>query len=127
MKSQPLKHLDNDWQDPIIAVIGTWLFVSPFILQFITTNPGAAIVSFFFGVLMTLFAITGLSTHQIWEEWGNLILAIVLIGLPWILGFSKPVVMWNGYIVGGVVAIISIWAMIRRRSESHHGGHPSAA
>jgi hypothetical protein len=126
MKSQQLEHLDNDWQDPLIVVIGIWLFISPFVLQFITTNPHAAIVCFLFGVLLQLFAVSGLSTHKSWGEWSNLVLAAVLIGLPWILGFSKPIVMWNVMLVGGVVGIFAIWSMIQMRSESHSGGQTSS-
>ena len=127
MKSQQLEHLDNDWQDPLIVVIGIWLFISPFVLQFITTNPHAAIVCFLFGVLLQLFAVSGLSTHKSWGEWSNLILAAVLIGLPWILGFSKPIVMWNVMLVGAVVGIFAIWSMIQMRSDSHGGGQTSSA
>jgi SPW repeat len=127
MKSQQLQHLDNDWQDPMIVIIGIWLFISPFILHFITTNPGAAIVSFFFGVLLQMFAVTGLSTHKTWGEWSILLLAAILIGLPWILGFSKPAVMWNVMLVGGLVAFFAIWSIIQMRSESHHDSHVSSA
>ena len=127
MKSHQLEHLDKDWQDPLIVIIGIWLFISPFILQFISTNPGAAIVSFFFGVLLQLFAVSGLSTHKTWGEWGSLVLSVILIGLPWILGFSNPVVMWNVILVGSLVAIFAIWSMIQMRTESHGDGHPSSA
>lgn len=119
--------MDNDWQDVTILLIGIWLFISPFVLQFVTSNPAAAIVSFLIGVLITMFAMTGLSTHQLWEEWVNLVLAAFMIALPWILGFSKPIVMWNVILAGGLIAIFAIWAMIQRRMEYQHSDYPSGA
>lgn len=121
------QHMDNDWQDVTILLIGIWLFISPFVLQFVTSNPAAAIVSFLIGVLITMFAMTGLSTHQLWEEWVNLVLAAFMIALPWILGFSKPIVMWNVILAGGLIAIFAIWAMIQRRMEYQHSDYPSGA
>jgi ABC-type Fe3+-siderophore transport system permease subunit len=121
------QHMDNDWQDVTILLIGIWLFISPFVLQFVTSNPAAAITSFLIGVLITMFAMTGLSTHQLWEEWVNLVLGAFMIALPWVLGFSKPIVMWNVILAGALVGIFAIWAMIQRRMEYQHGDYPSRA
>jgi len=121
------QNIDNDWQDLTIHVVGLWLFISPFVLQYISTSPNAAIASFLIGVLMALISMTGLSTHQFWEEWTNLVLAAFLIASPWVLGFTEmPLVMWNAIIAGGIVAICAIWTLIQG-FEPHDSGYPSGA
>jgi len=120
--------MDNDWQDLAIVVLGLWLYISPFLLQYISTSPAAAISSFIIGTLMIGIAMLGLSTHQFWEEWGNLVFAVFLVASPWLLGFTAiPLAMWNAIIVGTLVAICNIWAMIQWRSEHHVDQHPSRA
>lgn len=117
--------LDSDWQDLVIVTLGLWLFLAPFFLQYISSNPGAAGTSFLVGSLMIGLAMTGLSIHQFWEEWINLALAVFLVASPWMLGFvTEPVVMWNIIIVGVIAAICTLWALIQGYSKGHFGKYP---
>jgi len=118
--------LDKDWQDLVIVILGLWLFLSPFILQYISTSPGAAGTSFLIGALMIGIAMTGLSIHQFWEEWTNLVLAACLIASPWVLGFATmPLVMGNVIAVGAVTAICTMWVLIQGYIRHHSKGYSS--
>lgn len=118
--------LDNDWQDLLIFIAGLWLFLSPFLLQYISSNPSAAGTSFMVGSLMIGLAMTGLSIHQFWEEWINLVLAVFLMATPWIFEFTtEPVVMWNVISVGVIAAICAFWVLKQGYSRRYYAVYPT--
>ena len=105
--SMSIKH----WQDPVNLILGLWLVISPWALNFqAEANPtwNAVIL----GVVIAAVALFALFQVKAWEEWVNLVLGIWLIISPWIIGFSGVVTaMWNAVIVGAVVALLALWAL----------------
>lgn len=51
---------------------------------------------------------------QRWQDWTNLVLGAWLVLAP-LFGVGSPsdAAAWNAYIGGGVVALVSIWALAR--------------
>lgn len=55
---------------------------------------------------------------QRWQDWVNLILGVWLFITPFVFGMI-PVAgaaAWNGYIFGGIVAVLSVWALAQPRA-----------
>jgi hypothetical protein len=53
-------------------------------------------------------------SYNHWQDWCNLVLALWLFALSWLLGYSgAPVAAWNAYVVAVVVAVFSIAAMAK--------------
>jgi hypothetical protein len=49
-----------------------------------------------------------------WQDWANLVLGGWLFIAPWVLGYAfVPAAAWNSWIIGAVVAVISVAALIR--------------
>jgi hypothetical protein len=111
-----------NWQDWIDMVLGIWLAVSPWILGFAESAPGATRNALIVGIaIAVLNALTFLAYHII-EEWIDVVLGIWLIISPWVLAAAGDVtVVADFVIVGGVVLALSgyeIWA------ASHGRPHP---
>lgn len=103
-----------NWQDWLDMVLGLWLAVSPWILDFSDSDPVATRNAVIIGIaIAVLSALTFLAYHIV-EEWIDVILGFWLILSPWVLSTSGDVVVVaNFVIVGGVVLILSgyeIWA-----------------
>lgn len=77
----------NGWQDSLEMTVGLWLLLSPVALGFIA-NPTASVSAIGVGVAVFLFSQLGIAENRPWEEWTNLILAIVLLSSPWLFGYS---------------------------------------
>jgi hypothetical protein len=103
-----------NWQDWLDMVLGLWLAVSPWILDFADSDPGATRNALIVGILIAvLSALTFLAYHII-EEWIDVILGLWLVISPWVLtGSRDATVVADFVIVGAVVLALSgyeIWA-----------------
>jgi hypothetical protein len=105
----------NKWQDWVNLVLAIWLFVSPWVLGF---YPGAAAASvpaawtaWILAVVIGVFSIAALAQARPWEEWINLVAAVLLFISPLVLSYYavSAVAMWNALIVGALVFILAIW------------------
>lgn len=103
------------WQDWVNLVLAVWLFISPWVLSF---HPGgteasvpAAWTAWVLGIVIAVFSIAALARAQPWEEWINLIAAVLLFISPLVLGYHAVAMaaMWNALIVGALVFILAIW------------------
>jgi hypothetical protein len=100
------------WQDWVMLVLGAWLFVSPFFLQFSSFMGASAWDSYILGVAVAVVAVVALTVPRLWEEWVNLVLGIWLIIAPFLLGFSgEASATWNHVVLGIVIGVDAIWAM----------------
>jgi hypothetical protein len=111
----PPKH----WEDWVGAVLGFWLLVSPWVLEYgeMAARQNAVLVGFL--LIATEFAI--LSAFRVWEEWISVILGAWLVVSPWALG-AGLVATLNFVIVGLLVlalALYEIW------DERRHTPHPA--
>jgi hypothetical protein len=102
------------WQDLGNILLGTWLFISPWIVDYVLGMPLAAKNSFILGLAIVVFAAVAIYIPQIWEEWLNMALGAWLILSPWVLGFHvERDIATNNVIVGVSVAALATWAMLR--------------
>lgn len=106
----------DGWRNMIELAIGCWLIASPFVLQFLS-SPNASAMTIGIGAAITLLALLSIAKQQAWEEWGNLLLAIVLVLSPWIVDFvAVDSATWNALATGAILAIIAINSLGSRRS-----------
>lgn len=108
------------WQDWGSLILGAWLFLSPFVLQYPDFRSLASIHSYILGAGIVLFAALALARHETWEEWITLVLGIWLIVAPFVLDFrAQPVAMWNHIIVGLLVVVEA--ASVMYEDTTHRG------
>jgi hypothetical protein len=112
----------KQWEDWVNLVLGIWLCVSPWILQFggdeMIVTQNAVLVGFLLIVTETVTLVS----FRVWEEWISVVLGAWLVVSPWVLGITALVPMANFVIVGLavlVLALYEIWDVQR------HSAHPA--
>lgn len=119
-QSAPASALAPNW---LTLILGVWLFISPWVLPAPATG-SFAWDGWIVGILVAALSIGALVQVTEWEDWGNLILGAWLFISPWILGFvTGGVAAWNAYIVGALVALISIWGIVAVRQSGAGPAH----
>ena len=109
------------WQDSVNALLGVWVFLSPWLLQH--AMAGAAMLSgvggtamwnfYIVGIAIAVFAVAAVLAFYLWQEWGNLTLGAWLCLSPWLLDFGTSAALtWNAVIVGMLVFVLSGWVLI---------------
>lgn len=102
------------WQDLGNIFLGTWLFFSPLVMDYVMDMPVAATNAYLLGMAIVVFAAVAIYIPRIWEEWTNMTLGVWLIISPWVLGFEAARdIMMNAVLVGVLVAALAAWAMTR--------------
>jgi hypothetical protein len=110
------------WQDPLNLILGIWMIVSPWALQYqtdmqqltlnVVLSNAAVANAVILGILIAAAALIALFRVMAWEEWVNVVLGVWLVISPWVLGFSSlATAMWNAVIIGIVVAVLALWAL----------------
>ena len=119
------------WQDAGNLVLGVWLFISPWVLNYAAGMPVSAWNAMLAGIAIVVLAATAMYMPRAWEEGSNMALGVWMIVSPWVLKFAadKPVMM-NAVIVGVLVTALAAWAMMRDKDvekwrHDHH--HPAAS
>ena len=106
------------WEEWVRSVLGLWLFVSPWVLQYHETT--AAQNAFVVGYLLFVTGLIALFTFMVWEEWFSVILGAWLVISPWVLGAAfVPTVNFVG--VGLLVLALAFYVI---RDERRHSAHP---
>ena len=106
------------WQDPVNAIIGLWLLLSPWILGFQgeTSAMANAVV---IGLALIAAALGAMFVPRAWEEWTEFGLGLWLVVSPWILGFSTLYdARLNAVIVGVVTALLALWVLMTDKDYS---------
>lgn len=114
------------WQDWLNLLLGAWLFVSPWALNFAGTLPHAARNAWIVGAAITLIAAAALYVPKAWEEILNFLLGAWAIASPWALGFAGEASATNSTLATGVlVAVLALWAAFRSGAvdQWRHGSH----
>lgn len=97
----------NNWQDWCNLVLGIWLFISPWALNF-AGSQRPSWDAWIVGLIVAVLSIAALTNGQIWEEWINLLLGAWLFISPWVLDLSSnSTVSWNAWIVGILIFLIA--------------------
>lgn len=107
------------WEDWVSLVLGLWLFVSPWVLQYRETT--AAQNAFVVGFLLMATAVIALAAFWVWEEWFSVILRAWLVVSPWVVG-AAFVPMVNFVIVGFLVLALALYVIW---DERRHLAHPA--
>ncbi len=100
------------WQDPVNALLGAWLILSPWALGFQgDLNPMANAV--IVGVLLIATALGAIFVPRAWEEWTETALGAWMIVSPWALGFSTMRnAMLAAVITGVVIMVLALWVLV---------------
>jgi len=98
------------WRDAINLVLGIWLIVSPFVLDY-AAQMTPAWNAYAIGVVIAVLSAAALWQFQKWEEWLSAVLGAWLVVSPWLLGFRiGHVATWNQIVVGIVVGALAFWS-----------------
>ena len=99
------------WQDPVNALVGVWLILSPWALGFqsnLIAMGNAVIV----GLLLIATALGAIFVPRAWEEWTETALGAWLVVSPWVLGFSAlKTPMVSAVVSGVVVMVLALWVL----------------
>ena len=99
------------WQDPLNLILGLWMLVSPWALQYELENYptwNAVVV----GIVIAAAALSALFQVKAWEEWTNVVLGLWLMMSPSVLLFDALMpAMANAVIVGAIVAGLALWEL----------------
>ena len=98
------------WQDPINAILGIWLIISPWALGF--SGETAAMTNFVIvGILLLLVSLAATYAAKPWEEWAEFVLGIWMLISPWIVRYSTvSSAKTDAVVIGIVTLILGFWA-----------------
>ena len=107
------------WQDPVNALLGAWLILSPWVVGF--ADERIAMFNFVaVGVLLIAAAIGAIVVPKAWEEWVEVALGVWLMASPWLLGFAgNMVAMQNALFCGLLVTVLALWVL---GTDDEYGG-----
>lgn len=99
------------WQDPVNALLGAWLIVSPWALGFqgvmVAVTSTMAI-----GALLIASSLGAMSVPQAWEEGLDAVLGAALMASPMLLGYDAVgPALANALAVGGLVIALALWVL----------------
>lgn len=103
-----LKH----WQDPVNAVLGVGVVLSPWVLGFqdMTLAMANAVV---IGLALIAAALGAIFVPRAWEEWTEAILGLWLVVSPWALGFNTHYqATMNALVIGAVIVALALWTLM---------------
>ena len=112
------------WQDRANLVLGTWLFVSPWLLDYAGT--AAASNAHLMGAAVLLVACIAAYVPQAWEEIVNTLIGTWLVVSPFVLGYAAGAAIALHTVVVGLLAIaFAVWAMFsdQRLYKHWRSGH----
>jgi hypothetical protein len=100
------------WQDPVNAVLGAWLLLSPWVLGFQHVQV-AVLSTMAIGALLLATNLGAMSVPQAWEEALDAVLGGALMLAPMLLGFdAAQAALANALVVGGTVTALAIWVLV---------------
>jgi hypothetical protein len=99
------------WQDPVNAVLGAWLVLSPWALGF--SGDAVAMGNFVVvGALLVAAALGAIFLPRAWEEWTESVLGLWLVVSPWLIGYSVLENAKADAILSGLVILtLALWAL----------------
>lgn len=114
----PFQH----WQDWLTLVLGIWLFISPWVLHYVTI-PMAMGVALVVGAMLFVVSLISRFAFHVAEEVIDVILGLCLIASPYVLGYAVASIPTNNAIVVGILvtlaSLLSVW------DWGHGAAHPA--
>ena len=108
------------WKSSIELVVGLWLLFSPLALGFFS-SPSASLVTILVATVVFFVSQLGIANQQPWEEWVNLIAAVILIAAPWVLGYASILAAtWNSVACGGLLVLLTVLQMVEEYGALKH-------
>lgn len=112
------------WQDSANLILGVWLFISPWLLNYADTVAGWN--AYAMGAGIVVFALLAAYMPKAWEEVLNTLLGVWLVVSPFVLNFvTMPKVALHTVVVGILATAFAIWAMFNDQGfyRRWHSGH----
>ena len=91
------------WQDPLNALVGAWLVLSPWAMGFEAQMAPTA-SSVVVGLALIAASLGAMFVPRAWEEWSQAVLGLWMIASPWLLGFSAQMDVMRVAVASGIVA-----------------------
>ncbi|KAA9008773.1 SPW repeat domain-containing protein [Histidinibacterium aquaticum] len=107
-----------NWQDWLIGVVGLWLIASPFMLPYgpaeVESNASAATWGFLAAGLLTIGVMAlGLFEQREWQLWLGIALALCVIALPWVFGFTDAAALvWSAMASGVLIGLAAVGELV---------------
>ena len=112
--------LPKHWEDWCAWLLGFWLCISPWVLQFdLKSTPiRTAVIT---GILIVFVERMTLYFYRTWEQWITIIIGSWLVICPLVLNVSVPAARDNFVITGFLVVALMIYELwqVRRHSDNH--------
>ena len=112
-----MKHMKH-WQDPLNALLGAWLALSPWVLGF-QDQMAPTVSGVVVGLALIAAALGAIFMPRAWEEWTEGVLGLWMLVSPWVLGFSMHMdAMRNAVVSGIVVMVLALWVLFTDKDYS---------
>ena len=108
----------KQWEDWCNWLLGIWLCISPWALEYDLQSSIATKAAVISGGLVILAELVTLSAFRSWEEWINVVLGLWLIICPWTLTISSLVASINFVVVGLLVTALALYEVWTARNQS---------
>lgn len=103
------------WQDWANLALGSWIFISPWVLGY--TGTAAAWNAYVMGAGIVVFALIAAYMPKAWGEVINMLLGMWLVVSPFVLGFDEMTIVALHTVLAGILATaFAIWAMTNEKS-----------
>jgi SPW repeat len=108
------------WQDPVNAVLGACLVLSPWAWALgYVDHPMATFNAVIIGVALIATALGAMLFPKAWEEWAEAIMGLWMAISPWVLGFAdRKLAMLVAVIVGAAVMLMALWTLATDKDYS---------
>jgi SPW repeat len=114
------------WQDVASLLLGVWLVLSPFALEFAGAD---AWITILLGLCVILFAVEGFVIPSYLEEWGEILLGLALVVAPWPFGYESASATVSSMVSGILVILFGAWELTTDREVNawwHNRWHHTA-
>ncbi len=102
------------WQDGATLAVAGWLFLAPFVLDFMPLTNPAAMIAWICAVLLYISASEALVFPDIIAETLDSGVGAGLAVSPWVLGYSdNEAATYNAIAAGTIVALCGISSLVR--------------
>ncbi len=103
--------MDKRWPGCVIMLLGIWLFVSPWAVQYAAQETAAA-NAYALGGTIVFFGAVAMYAPKAWDEIVNLLLGAWMIASPFVLQFASDyAAAINAVIVGALIMVLASWAI----------------
>ena len=99
------------WQDPVNAVLGVALVLSPWVLDY-SSETFATLNAVVIGLALVATALGAMLAPKAWEEWTEAVLGLWMVMSPWVLVYSHvQMAMYAAVGLGLIVVLLSLWTL----------------